>query len=278
MKSTPEPGIHHDVPADDYHAWDARNFSKMKTAAKSMAHYHHELTHPTDSTPAQILGRATHCAILEPDLFPVEYAGAPKFDKRTTAGKKGWAAFQLEHANATALPAEDYDLCVAMSKAAWAHPLASQLLKGSGSNEVSVLWIDEDGTPCKARIDRITAWEGDGWTHACDVKTAQDASPEGFRRAIGNYRYDWQAAHYLDGLDAIDHRERKFTFIAIEKEPPHAIGVYQLLDWCLEDARDELREVKAKINEAQKTDVWPGYPAEIVELELPRWRQKGEWA
>lgn len=274
----PADGIHKNVPADEYHSWPALSASSLKTAHKSLAHYHWERTHPIEDTAALILGRATHCCIGEPKLFDLEYAKAPKVDRRTKAGKAEWAEFELAHKDATILTADEHDLCTSMAQAVREHPLASQFLNGRGVNELSVLWTDEDGNRCKARIDRLQVWEGDGWTHIVDYKTAQDASEAGFRRAIGTYLYDWQAAHYSDGLDAVSPRERRFTFIAIEKTPPHAIGVYQLLDWCLDQARDELREVKAAIREAEETNIWPGYPAEIVELELPRWRQKGDWA
>jgi exodeoxyribonuclease VIII len=270
----PDDGIHPGIPADVYHRWDAYSASSLKTAARSLAHYHHELTHPRDPTAALILGAATHACIGEPDKFAAEYAKAPKVDKRTKAGKAEWAEFATAHAEATILTADEYGLCEAMSAAVWAHPVASQMLKGEGKNELSVVWHDEDDAPCKARVDRIQAW--DGWTRVIDYKTAVDASPHGFARAIGQYRYDWQAAHYLDGLDTIQPRPRKFTFIAIEKEPPHAIGIYELQDWCLDQARDEVRAVKAAIRKAHETNEWPGYPAEVVELELPRWRWQSE--
>ncbi len=276
MKTTPEPGIYRDVREADYRAWDANNVSAMKHAAKSLAHYRYEKLHPSPPTAAMELGRALHCCVLEPDRFPTDYAGAPKVDRRTNVGKETWAAFQMDNVNATILTEEDYGLCLAMSEAAWAHPLASEILKGAGSNELSMVWkCPDSGLLCKGRIDRLT--EFDGWTQVVDVKSAKDASPEGFSRAIAEYDYHWP--HYLDGLNVCSPRDRRMSFIAIEKTPPHAVAIYTLNQWAIEQGRDELRAVKLAIAEAKKTDVWPGYPAEVVELELPRWRQRRleEW-
>ena len=274
MKETPSPGIYHDVPADDYHAWDAFNFSSAKHAAKSLLHYRYEKTHPKEQTAAMALGQATHVAVLEPDRFEGLYAQAPKVDRRTKAGKEQWAAFQLENDHKTVLSADDFDLCTAMSEAVWEHPLAAEILKGAGQNEISVVWADDDGLICKCRLDRLTSF--DGWTHAVDLKTCKDGSPGGFSKAVGNFDYHMQAAHYLDGLSAHDPRERKFTFIAVENTAPHAVAVYSLSDWCVDQGRDEMEAIRKAVAEARETDVWGGYPNEVVELELPRWRQRTE--
>ena len=276
MKTTPEPGIYLNVPEADYRAWEARNLSAMKHAQRSLATYRWAQTHPQEPTAAMEFGRAFHVCTLEPDRFQKDYARAPKVDRRTKAGKATWAEFQLDNIHSTVLTEEDYDLCVAMSEAAWAHPLASEILKGPGSNEVSLVWDDEEsGLRCKGRVDRIT--EFDGWTHVVDLKSAADASPEGFSKAVANYNYHWP--HYLDGLNVREPRDRQMSFLVVEKGAPHLVAVYTLNQWAVEQGRDELRDVKLAIAAAEKSGVWPGYPNEIVELELPRWRQRRieEW-
>lgn len=273
MSEAPAQGIYPGIPAIEYHAWDAQNFSSLKLANRTLAHYRYEKTHPREQTAAMALGQATHCAVLEPERFAVDYAAAPECDRRTKVGKATWAEFVLEHGHAEALKAEDFALCQGMSAAAWAHPLASEILKGAGANEVSALWVDpETGLPSKCRPDRITTF--DGWTHVVDVKTAQDASPRGFRKAIANFDYHQQAAWYLDGLSEVEPRERRFTFIAIESKPPHCVAVYSLDEWAIEQGRDELRDSRLGVAAALESNEWPGYANEILTLDLPQWRQR----
>jgi hypothetical protein len=276
MKSTPEPGIYRDVPEPDYRAWHGKSVSALKIAHRSLASYRYALTHPTEPTAAMELGTAVHVAVLEPDRFAAEYVGAPQIDRRTKVGKATWAQFQMDNAGKSVLSAADFETCVEMSQSCWLHPLASALLKGAGSNELSLVWDDEHtGMRCKGRIDRVT--EFDGWTHVVDLKTCQDASREGFSKAIANYNYHWP--HYLDGLNTLRPAERQMTFIAVEKTPPYLVAVYVLNRWAIEQGRDELRDVMTRIAEAEKTDVWPGYPSEMIDIELPRWRQRSieEW-
>jgi hypothetical protein len=270
-----KPGIYRDIPSDQYHAWPAKNFSSIKTARRSLLHYHYEQTHPTEQTAAMALGQAFHHATLEIDTWMSDYAKAPKVDRRTKDGKEQWAAFQLASLRKTVLSAEDHDLVEEMQGAVHTHTLAAAMLKEPGMTEVSVVWEDDaTGLLCKARIDRLTKW--DGWTHAIDLKSCQDASPDGFAKACGNYDYHMQAAWYLEGLAAHDPRERKFSFIAVEKSPPHAVAVYELEEWALQQGRDECRSVLASIAEAEQSGMWGGYGNEITTLALPRWRQRTE--
>jgi exodeoxyribonuclease VIII len=77
-----------------------------------------------------------------------------------------------------------------------AHPAASQLLAGA-ERELSLFWTDARyHVPCKARYDARN--------HGLvmDLKTTQDASPEGFARQAANLLYHCQAAHYFSGEHA----------------------------------------------------------------------------
>lgn len=275
MKETPKDGVYQDIPEEDYRAWDAWNFSLLKLGARSLAHAHYEMTNPSEPTPAMVIGSATHAAILEPDQFPLRYAAAPAVDKRTKAGKQTWEDFTTAHALHIALRAEEFDQCREMSSSVWKHPIASQLLKGTGINELSAVWTcQETKLKCKLRADRLTHWNQ--WSRVVDLKTTKDASPEAFAKDVANYAYYHQAAHYLDGLDALDARLRKFTIIAVEKDPPYCVAIYELDDYAIDQGREELIEIKKAFANAVKTDSWPGYPAEVRTLELPRWKQRRE--
>ena len=148
------------------------------------------------------------------------------------------------------------------------HPLAGRLLDLEGECEASVRWTDEaTGVKCKAR--------GDKWIPSkrwlVDVKTARDASSRGFAKACANFRYHVQDAHYSSGFGA-----DAFMFVVVEKEPPYAVGVYQLDA----DSRERGRELRAEaletLAQCVEKNTWPGYPAKVIELRLPDWAM-GEW-
>lgn len=273
MKEIPDDGLHRDVPAADYHSWKAISVSRTKTAERSLLHYHHEQTHPKEQTAAMALGSATHFGVLEPDEFDATYVKSPKWDMRTKKGKEAAAEFALEHEGKERLTEPEWDLVMGMQDAVWSHPMACAMLSGTGINETSVVWTDPaTGMRCKARPDRITTF--DGWHHVIDLKTTKDASRREFSRQIANLKYHWQAAHYLDGLGLIAPASRCFTFLAVENTPPHAVAIYTLDENDIDQGRAELAKVVAAIADAERANVWPGYPSEVSEINLPAWAQR----
>lgn len=264
------PGLHRAIPYNEYARWPGINHSILRHFNRSAAHAREALINPADPTEALALGHATHCAILEPDRFSESFVAAPRFDKRTTEGKKGWAEFQAENAGRETLPQDEFDLCVRMRDAVWAHPTASELLRGKGINEASAFWIDPDtGVACKGRLDRLT--DLGGWPVIVDVKTTRNASRQPFSKDLYFLHYHQQAAMYLEGLAVVAPHPRKFMFIAIEKEPPFCPAVYELEEDALTIGRDEFRKHLRMYAECMATGLWPGYPDGADYVSIPSW-------
>ena len=120
---------------------------------------------------------------------------------------------------------------------------------------------------CKVRPDWYTD-EGE----VVDIKTCLDAGYDGFSRTIANYKYHWQALFYLNGLTAVTERQhKKFIFIAIEKEPPYAVAVYEATKDMLQTAEKQIAPILDMYAECLKNNVWPGYKDELLQIQLPRW-------
>lgn len=269
-----EPGLHPNAERADYYRAKGANFSALKGFARTPAHAREAMIHPPEPTAAMELGTAVHLAVLEPDRFAEECAVAPKVDRRTKEGKATWAAFEVENAGKVLLREEDHAMCVAMRDAVWAHPIASQMLKGPGHAEVAVVWDHLDpAMRCKGLIDRIGQF--DGWTWVIDLKSCQDASPWSFASTVARQFYHAQAAFYLDGCNAIAPRQRRFAWLAVEKEPPYAVAIHEPDGDMLERGRALYEGWLRDYAEAKAKDVWPGYPNEIRALSLPRWAQGG---
>ena len=265
------PGLHRDIPMADYLAMDGVSASLLHVLASSTpAHARVYMTQPREDTTALIVGEAAHYAILEPELFGSRYLLPPDVDRRTKDGKAEWAAFVAANPSGVALVHDEYHRALAMAEAVRAHSEAGRYLYGRGLNEVTALW-DDDGIACKARPDRVAAV--DEWTWIVDVKTCRSASPHGFAKAIADYGYHQKAAWYVDALNALDPRERRFLFVAVEKEPPFAVALYELTDEAIGQGRAQNAAALATYRECRESGVWPGYPSGVEFLDLPKWAQ-----
>jgi len=146
------------------------------------------------------------------------------------------------------------------------HPVAAGLLQG-GKAEQSFYAIDkETGELIKCRTDYLA---GD---IIVDVKTTDDASPAGFGKSAANYRYPLQVAWYHDVLDAafVEHPAH-WVFLAVEKEPPYAIGLYFAQPEDIVRARPAGRRDFLRIVEHKRSGEWPDYGVEALPLQLPSW-------
>lgn len=76
-----------------YDAIEAINWSSLVHMATSAKMLRWRVEHPRPDTPALALGRAIHCAVLEPERFERDYLVEPEFDTRSNAGKADRAAW-----------------------------------------------------------------------------------------------------------------------------------------------------------------------------------------
>jgi hypothetical protein len=65
----PSPGIYRGVPMHVYHAWDAVSNTRLSHLRRSPAHLQAYIAEPPADTVSQVVGRAAHTAILEPEQF-----------------------------------------------------------------------------------------------------------------------------------------------------------------------------------------------------------------
>lgn len=259
------PGVYTGMPAPDYHAIDALSASGAKHLLRSPAHYLAQKEKPMEPTASMRLGTAVHTMILEPEKADIEIARAPKVDKRTKVGKETIELFEREHQGKLILDADVFDKAAAIAEAVAKHPVARDLLK-DGQAETSMLWKAYDGLPCKARFDY---YRGDG---IVDVKTTQDASPEAFARSIASFKYHMQAAHYLQGYREVTGWDADyFTFVAVESEPPYAIGIYRLDEASLQTGRMLMEKAAMAFRTAADPVQWKGYARDIETISVPSW-------
>jgi exodeoxyribonuclease VIII len=184
------------------------------------------------------------------------------------------AEWMANNGHRKVLKPEEWDQLMNMREAVMAHPIARALLQGRpGVAERSVYWIDkETGELCRCRPD---FWRDDDIV--VDLKTTEDASPEGFAKSIANWSYDTQAAFYRDGCAAVGRPLRAFVFLAVEKSArvvegkPLGVALYQLDEAGEELGRAKYRQDLAAYAECKRTNVWPCYSDRLETISLPAW-------
>ena len=248
----------------EYHK-DITKISKsgLDQIAKSPLHYWERYLNPNHvetSTAALEFGSAFHTAILEPIEFEHMYAVAPKVDRRTKDGKQAWAEFELENMGKKIISSDDYQIIQGMQASILNHHEASILL--SAKTHVEQVFTHQDK---KCKPDFLTSHN-----IICDLKTTEDASPWGFGRSAHKYRYDVQAAFYMDILEANGMNVQGFAFIAVEKKPPFAVGVYVIEDEDVQRGREKYQENYATWKECKESGIWKGYG--MGKLMLPNYK------
>ena len=254
---------------DAYRARDALSISTLKEMRRSPRHYRYALAHPKDTEPFA-LGRAAHCAVLEPARFAAEYTS---WERRTSGGKmaprkgKHWDAFVAANVGKSIITVEQYAEAIGMRDAIREHPEAAKYL-GEGTAEVSMFW-EQMGRACRGRVDWLHRSERFG-TALVGVKSTQDCRLFQFSRQAGRMAYHLQWAFYADGWKRITGRPAdRVVEICVEAKPPHAVGVYVIPDEVLQRGSEEYLQLLETLDQCERGDRWPGpNPTEQV-LPLP---------
>ena len=256
------PGIYDCYTNAEYHAADGISKSDLDLIHRSPAHYkaaRHE------DTPALRFGTAFHCAVLENDRFNATYT-VIEGDRRTKAVKD--SIKDAEAAGKIILTADDFNALMGMAQAVFKNPICAALLRGS-LKEHSV-FAELDGVRVKCRPDGWSTEKG----VLFDLKSTEDASPEGFARTVAKYRYHVQDAfyrHVVASATNCDADDLSFIFIAVEKKPPFAVALYQLDEMAALQGWVEARDDMRRYRDAQTSGKWCGYSPKIESLSLPRW-------
>lgn len=265
-------GIHAGIPAEVYHQRVHGLVSKhaLDLFHRAPALYRAWLAGDLadENHDALALGQAFHCSLLEPAVFESSYVVEPDFgDCRYRDNKAKRDAWRTENASKKLVSHDDMTVITGMARAVRAHPLAGRMI-ADGEPELTLRWRDADtALDCKARPDYAVKRLRMG----VDVKSAIDASPEGFRKAAARFGYHRQDAFYRDAFAAVEQPIEHFVFIVVEKTAPHLVGLYTLDEESIRKGYASVRDDMTRLRECLESDVYPGYSQSIQTLTLPPW-------
>ncbi|MEL0015296.1 MAG: PD-(D/E)XK nuclease-like domain-containing protein [Rhodospirillales bacterium] len=263
--------IDYEMPDYEYHDKKKHphiSSSDVKTVyGKSLLHW---VGQEYKESPTLEMGKAVHSLILEYEKQAVVRGPS---DRRGNKWKE--AKQQAEKEGKIILTERDYDTALEIAESALFNSefLRSRVSAKNFISEASIFTTcKKTGMLIKCRPDGLLVPQDDkGKGEILDIKTTQDASPEGFQRELRKYNYDLQIAFYLHTMRCASLPCSEMYLVAIEKTPPYAVGVHVLSEIYIKHAEKRMIQTLEKMKHAESSqDFSTGWP-EINQVHLPAW-------
>jgi excisionase family DNA binding protein len=256
----------------DYHGSDELSrstASDLTTTSPAKVRYERDNPLTYKGVPL-IMGGCFHGMVLEPECLDEEYAVKPtEIDGKsplTKHYKEEFAGMQMERPDAQWLKADDWETCKGMAYAVLDNPVYTHYASDIDAIAEGTGHFDYNGAKCKVRPDLYTS---DGTI--IDLKSTMDASEAGFRKSVRNFSYAFQACWYLEAMRALGLPAKQFVFIAVDKVAPFGVASYTLTESEIDRQKPRMQKACEIWATCMETGVWPGYPEEVVTLDLSRY-------
>jgi hypothetical protein len=247
-----------------YRRQKALNYSKLKAWDEAPIKAEQE----DQDSPTFAFGRGAHALVLEgPDKFTKAFEVLDVSSRNTKAYKEA-----VQETDKTILLRPEAEKIQGIRDAVKAHKKAKTLLM-EGHRECSAYWSEQFGNDWLAMKIRMDGFQPKRRIFV-DMKTTTSASQKHFPKDIAKYGYGKQMAFYQRGLKEITGEWFAPIIVAIEKEPPHLIGIYSLdadsLQHCRVWVQDKLEQYHSWLKQP-KAERRMGYDPRIFEVRLPQW-------
>lgn len=246
--------------------------SHVKHILRSPAHYLAAKQRRFAPTISMQIGSALHCLVLEgQEQFDSDYVLKPEGLSMTTKAGKEW---KEQNEKKTILSKTDqyasWDAVHGMTESLrtleWFNPEQQDYRK---YNEVSLYW-DADGIDCKCRLDRLILNKDSAIV--LDLKTTDSVEQGDFlKKVIGGMNYLFQAAWYVEGVEAVYNVPASFVFIGVERTPPYSMAVFEVSSTMLAEGLRQTHAARRALAECLKTKKWDAPTTTSHVLQLPAW-------
>lgn len=287
-----KPGWHKDIPDTEYHTSNGTSSTTLKNWLENAPNEClYKKLHPKGQTPAMVLGSLVHAFVLEPDTAESAYVVKPVRAKRSNEDKEFWLEWEEENAGLLWVSEDDLEKAKMMSLSVLDHPEAKLLLDGS-INESSIYWWykkrdDDDDREYKEMVKVRPDLIPQDYPMLGDLKTCEDATYQGFQRAVHKFYYHVSAAMYLSGVNQCQELKdelkwghyKHFAFICVSKTPAfdtvkkktvYNTAVYSLDEDALQMGNALYRTAMRRMFDGKKEE-YPGIPTGIRDLGLQPW-------
>lgn len=269
-----EEGIFDDITDEEYHYGKYRKClsnSGFKPLFRSAIHFKTWRDRESDIEKDHFtFGKAYHVWLLERHSFFTRFHVVDQITRSTRGGEPTgkWAEVLATAGDKTVLWKKDLVKIQEMADAIPLNKSAEAILQNPGKYERTYIWKDPDyGIWMKCRVDiDIDTIDVIG-----DLKSTDNADGDAFDRAIFNYGYNFQGAHYVKGATYLTGRRKTFVFLAQEKDPPYAPSVTRLNESDIMIASEKMEPMIQRLAHAFRTKSWESYPHEVRDAMAPRW-------
>lgn len=250
-----------------YHAHPALSSTGARQLLDAPARFEYARSVPQEPKKSFDVGTAAHSKVLGAGALVVAIPGEMLASNgaASTAAAKQFIA-EARAAGHVPVKQAELDAVNLMAEAVLANPDARKLLEQDGHPEASVFATDPTlGVAVRCRFDWLAAI-------GVDLKTsAKKATRAQFERTVMDYGYHIQQAHYEKTYEFAGGSLDGFTFVVVEKEPPHLVGVFVLDADYRAMGHAKAAEARALFADGIETGIWPGYPQEIQIVRPPQW-------
>ena len=253
-------GVVYGLPESEYHApKDELSSTGAKLLLQSPKKFKYQVIDGHRVfRPAFDLGTTVHTKVLGVGAGFIEYPEehlTASGNVSTKAATVEWEREQRANGAIILTPAQSAQ-ADGMAEAVLMEPESRRLFEREGHSEVSI--FDQlRGVKRRGRIDYMPTDGG----FVVDLKTALDASGQGFRSSVEKYGYHIQYGHYTDILERITGEKRDMIFVVVEKEAPYEVNVIRF-DENEDFARFGEAEALQAVDDYARcveTGEWPGY-------------------
>lgn len=259
-----------------YHSSDAFGVHDLDDLSPHPLLFHkkHVLKTITDTkdSPAMLFGRYFHCLALEgEEAAAANFVEAPECDRRTSAGKAAFAAFQAESAGREIISAEDRALAWRMVEAIREKPSLVTLLDPKIGQPEVTFRAQMKFFQLQCRVD----WWIENGAIDVNVKTVEHLSD--FDNHFWKYGYYKGAAFYraviakVLGLEPMQPQSR---FLVVEKSEPYQAVIREPDAQSLDIGWREVERELLRLKGCFETNAWPGEPDQPKPISLPEWKTK----
>lgn len=266
---------------DEYHACPEFSSTQLKDMNRSAAHFYvNSISKEAkkEASTAMNFGTLVHTMFLEPEQFENEFVIAPKFDRRTKAGKEEVAAWEQANEGKLLVSEEDVDNASRMSENLRSLSIYKAMQDNYGMPEASFFFTDPVfGLNLRVRPDwHIAPCKAFPNGLIIDLKTTDDARPMAFSRTCANFSYDLSTSMYREGFQAYYQTEDKppFIFLVAERNTPFNVKQYKASDLFLSVGDVRYKKSKESLAESLLLDEWNGYSKGIEDIFLPQYMTK----
>ena len=246
--------------------------SHVKHILRSPAHYQAAKLRKFAPTISMQIGSALHCLVLEgQEQFDKNYVLKPDGLSMTTKAGKEWKETNdkktiLSKTDTHASWDAVHGMTESLRTLSWFNPDQPDYRK---FNEVSLYW-DQDGLDCKCRLDRLVLNEDSAVV--LDLKTTDSVDSQDFlKKVIGSMNYMFQAAWYVEGVQAVYKVPASFVFIGVERTPPYSMGVFDVSADMLREGLRQTTFARKCLARCLSSNEWDAPNTSIGKLELPPW-------